>query len=578
MNTESGDLQLFLIPTVLLQDRAKLESSVSSRVVADLSGILSADQFTAAVASDGHLYAWPLRSQTEEQAAWEAMGRGDYLAFHTATSFVYVASVTTKLQSAELCAAIWNSDGQDYDLIVFLEKPTRINVSLENLAAYLNPSDAVIKLTETATATIRSSYTTIRDFVLDRLVSLHDVPSNYLILRMNHNSDWNDKENTYHYGRIANYTKIKSGSAVILDRKTSQGVEVIGRARVTKIIELEDRSFEASLDRFDQPSRAYTDDELRMLKVQPGYNVQHSIRPISSDLYRLLSGSEVVPIGQTIDQRLINIQELIGWPLPRIKFVYDTLRESRALLVAGPPGTGKTFLAQAFRENLTTDESDSEIVVFHPNYSYEDFIQGIRPKLAGTQLGYELHNGVFYRISERATLNPDRTFIIVIDELNRGNVPKIFGEILFSLEYRDRDHSIALASGTSFSVPSNLWIIATMNTADRSVTALDAALRRRFRQLTLEPDYQVLQSFLEKTQDPSIAADAVKRLQDLNEELLGILNDRGRLIGHYFLMVKDLSPSQYATIWGSQIEPVISEYLFEQPDELNRLADVFLRK
>ena len=194
------------------------------------------------------------------------------------------------------------------------------------------------------------------------------------------------------------------------------------------------------------------------------------------------------------------------------------------------------------------------------------------------KLGYELHNGIFYRISERATLFPHRTFIIVIDELNRGNVPKIFGEILFSLEYRDRDNSIALASGASFSVPSNLWIIATMNTADRSVTTLDAALRRRFRQLTLEPDYEVLRVFLEKTHDPATAIDAVRRLTDLNEELFGILTDRGRLIGHYFLMVKDLSPSRYASIWTSQIQPVISEYLFEQPEELTRLGDIFLRK
>ena len=112
---------------------------------------------------------------------------------------------------------------------------------------------------------------------------------------MNQNSDWNDKENAYHYGRIANYTKIKPGSAVILDRKTSHGVEILGYARVKNIVELEDRSFEAKLDRVDTTVRSYTEDELKSLKIQPGYNVQHSIRPISSDLYRSLAGKSIAP-------------------------------------------------------------------------------------------------------------------------------------------------------------------------------------------------------------------------------------------------------------------------------------------
>src|SRR5262249_16613576 len=158
---------------------------------------------------------------------------------------------------------------------------------------------------------------------------------------------------------------------------------------------------------------------------------------------------------------------------------------------------------------------------------------------------------------------------LIVDEINRANIPRVFGELLYGLEYRGGDYPITLPySETPLTIPENLWLIGTMNTADRSIALLDAALRRRFRQVTLGPDYDVLLAWLSDEADEKTAQTALQRLKALNQELIEDVGS-DRLIGHTYLMKEDLAEIGLATVWDEEIEPVLREHLFNRPqDEL----------
>ncbi|MBW3128902.1 AAA family ATPase [Hymenobacter profundi] len=202
------------------------------------------------------------------------------------------------------------------------------------------------------------------------------------------------------------------------------------------------------------------------------------------------------------------------------------LHRRRNLLLQGPPGTGKTFLAQrlAWLELGIIDESRIERVQFHPSYSYEDFVQGFRPDATGT---FRLQDGVLVDVCRRAAAVPDQPFFLLIDELNRGHVARIFGELLLLLEADKRGpaHAVRLpyspAEAPRFFVPENLYVIGTLNTADRSLTPLDYALRRRFAFVALAPEFgPKLQAFLLDKGLPTILVEQlVTRLNALNETI-----------------------------------------------------------
>lgn len=252
------------------------------------------------------------------------------------------------------------------------------------------------------------------------------------------------------------------------------------------------------------------------------------------------------------------------------------LRDKRQIILYGPPGTGKTFVAQRLAACLAGDVSRTRLVQFHPSYAYEDFVEGYRPAIVGNSPGFKLTPGPLMDIAKAAQAEPDKTFVLVIDEINRANLAKVFGEMYFLLEYRGERVRLQYSS-EPFALPPNLWIIGTMNTADRSIAIVDAALRRRFFFLEFFPDREPVKGLLSRWLSrhlPHLAwvADAVELA---NTEMA----DRHLAIGPSHFMKSGLTEEWVERIWRHSILPHIEERYFAEPEraEAFYLAKVKLR-
>ncbi len=229
-------------------------------------------------------------------------------------------------------------------------------------------------------------------------------------------------------------------------------------------------------------------------------------------------------------------------------------------IIYGSPGTGKTFIAQKLAEQLVGKYGFIELVQFHPAYTYEDFIQGIRPQSEDGKLTYPLVPGRFLEFCKKAEICQD-TCILIIDEINRANLPQVFGELMYLLEYRDQE--IPLAAGNKFRIPQNVRIIGTMNTADRSIAQIDHALRRRFAFIELRPNYDVLIKYHENKDFPVM--DLINVLKQLNQAI----NDKNYEIGISFFLTPNLR-DDIEDIWKMEIEPYLEEYFFNKLKEVDK--------
>jgi 5-methylcytosine-specific restriction protein B len=227
----------------------------------------------------------------------------------------------------------------------------------------------------------------------------------------------------------------------------------------------------------------------------------------------------------------------------------------------GPPGTGKTFVAEKLADHIIGGGTGfQELVQFHPSYSYEDFIQGIRPQVTkGGALTYDLVAGRFLDFCDRAK-GTDDPCVLIVDEINRANLSRVFGELMYLLEYRKA--VIPLAGGRNFHIPRNVRIIGTMNTADRSIALVDHALRRRFAFLALRPMYEVLEKYHAETGYP------VERLVAVLRQVNNEINDSHYEVGISFFLRKDLD-RQIEDVWRMEIEPYLEEYFFDQGEKVD---------
>lgn len=255
------------------------------------------------------------------------------------------------------------------------------------------------------------------------------------------------------------------------------------------------------------------------------------------------------------------------------------------LVLQGAPGVGKTFLAKRLAYTLigAKDPSRVESVQFHQSYGYEDFVQGYRPDGFG---GFVLKNGIFYDFCEKARSDASKRYVFIIDEINRGNLSKIFGELMLLIEHdkRSGDWAARLAYGgpdaPRFYVPANLYVLGMMNTADRSLSLVDYALRRRFSFATLEPQFQSAE-FRTKLESLGVSGAIIdtisQRMSHLNEL---ISNDtmnlgRGFRIGHSFFVpaqpVTD-SVGWYKQIVDTEVRPLLEEYWLDDSDKVESLC------
>ena len=250
------------------------------------------------------------------------------------------------------------------------------------------------------------------------------------------------------------------------------------------------------------------------------------------------------------------------------------LKRKKNIILQGPPGVGKTFIARKLAYEIMQEVKDAniEMVQFHQSYSYEDFIQGLRPTQKG---GFDLRDGIFYSFCQRALAHPDRPFFFIIDEINRGNLSKIFGELMMLIEADKREEKFALKltyaedEEDRFYVPSNFYIIGTMNTADRSLAIVDYALRRRFAFITLQPDYgNNFRSFLaSKGLSAGMVEHICSAVTKVNSKIKEDINlGEGFQIGHSYFCTFTTNEDEnkwWNEILSFELKPLLEEIWFD---------------
>jgi 5-methylcytosine-specific restriction enzyme B len=254
--------------------------------------------------------------------------------------------------------------------------------------------------------------------------------------------------------------------------------------------------------------------------------------------------------------------------LPRewLQECVELLRDRPQLIFYGPPGTGKTYVAQALASHLAESKPENvQLIQFHPGYSYEDFFEGYRPQRSPDGgVAFELKWGPFRQLVEAARAHSGEAYVLIIDEINRANLAKVFGELYFLLEYRSKSVNLLYGAvdDAPFTLPGNVVILGTMNTADRSIALVDVALRRRFWFQELHPEQPPVQDLLERwLAARGYPGNAARLLQELN----GRIEDHDFKIGPSYLM-RELAqePGGLERIWRGQILPLLEEHHYGQ--------------
>jgi|694.fasta_scaffold82558_2 MoxR-like ATPase len=265
------------------------------------------------------------------------------------------------------------------------------------------------------------------------------------------------------------------------------------------------------------------------------WSIKRSTKPLHSD--------EDLPVDEQAASSIDDLAEISSMSVEKLLQIEETLLTKHQLVFIGPPGTSKTYLAELFaryfvRENSAHPQGSFKTVFMHTNWGYEDFFEGIRPRSIAGKLEFELRTGFFLSwIKALEGSSANARHVLIIDEINRCDTAAVLGELLQLFEYRGR--KIQLLSGTEFVLPSNIYFIGTMNSADRSIGRIDLALHRRFMWMDLNPDYKVLEKWLNKPGN-NPAQFSARRLENCNRLLENHGVSKDQQIGHALFMPQTL--------------------------------------
>lgn len=369
-------------------------------------------------------------------------------------------------------------------------------------------------------------------------------------------------------------TRLNQGTIVI----AADGEQVLGVGKITGNYEyLEEKAFPHTI-------------ETEWITT-PNEKLPYAKEGLQTTVHRLRNIDNLLMIEKWLSYTGINqMEKKRPGKLARLTGVASKieriLKRKKQVILYGPPGTGKTYYAEKTSYELSarqiykqsfdqlTEQEKSVITgtvnkrgtvrmcTFHPSYGYEDFLEGIKPKVVNHTTLFELQDGIFKSICNDAKNNPDQNYYLIIDEINRGDISRIFGELITSVESNKRGKEIILPlSNQLFTVPENVYIIGTMNTADRSIALLDVALRRRFGFIELLPNYQLFEGIAIKTLPLG------EWLRELNGRIVEYLGQDGRnlQIGHSYFLEKEkpiVNPNKFKQIIEEDIIPLIEEYCY----------------